>query len=71
MRVIFNNTEVFHQATDTSLTVFLSTHLLKEKSKVQTYAVALNNTVIAKNNWDKTHVKEGDNIAVFEAIAGG
>ena len=37
----------------------------------QGIAIAVNNTVISASEWEKYQLKENDNIAIFQAIAGG
>ncbi len=34
-------------------------------------AIALNNTIITKSNWEKTICKNGDKIVVVELVCGG
>ncbi|VFP83489.1 sulfur carrier protein ThiS [Candidatus Erwinia haradaeae] len=34
-------------------------------------ALALNHTIIPRQNWKDYQVKDGDNILLFQAIAGG
>lgn len=40
-------------------------------SDTQGLAVALNNTVVPKNNWDKTTLNESDKILLIRATQGG
>lgn len=51
----------------TSLQQFLMTHV----DAKQGVAVALNNEVAPRSQWQQTELNEGDDITVFEAIAGG
>ena len=34
-------------------------------------AVAVNQSIITRSNWATTTINEGDNISLFQAIAGG
>lgn len=34
-------------------------------------AIALNDAIIARSQWETTDLNEGDRIALFQAIAGG
>lgn len=34
-------------------------------------AVAVNQSIITRSNWTTTIINEGDNISLFQAIAGG
>ncbi|WP_299019854.1 sulfur carrier protein ThiS [uncultured Photobacterium sp.] len=38
---------------------------------LQATAVALNDDIVARSEWDSTQMKTGDRIAIFQAIAGG
>ncbi|OOE65199.1 thiamine biosynthesis protein ThiS [Salinivibrio kushneri] len=46
---------------------------LIEEMKVpaESVAVALNQTIIARDAWSSTSLTAGDSLAVFQAIAGG
>ncbi|KLV07532.1 hypothetical protein ABT56_04530 [Photobacterium aquae] len=60
---------------DKPLTVAGGTHLagllaLLEMPLAAT-AVALNEDIVARGNWEDTVLNDGDRIALFQAIAGG
>lgn len=38
---------------------------------LQATAVALNDDIVTRSEWDSTQLKTGDRIALFQAIAGG
>jgi sulfur carrier protein len=38
---------------------------------LQATAVALNDDIVARSEWDNTLLNTGDRIALFQAIAGG
>lgn len=75
MQVMLNNAPILIQSTEKSLQTLLSEHFFNaDNAKVNEQvpcAVAVNNTVIPKTNWCNTFLNEGDDVAVFEAIAGG
>lgn len=52
---------------------FTITSLLKKMNLTGKagFAVALNQQIVPKNNWDKTALKEGDNILLIEIPEGG
>ena len=66
MKILINREE---QDT-TSENLFL---LLQENSFLDKkgFAVALNNTVIPKSDWEKTKLSENDNILIITATQGG
>ena len=65
MKIKINNKETEVNATTLSeLTAELS---LPEKG----VAVAVNNRMVTRADWNQTEVKEGDNIVVIKAVCGG
>ncbi|MGR5149080.1 sulfur carrier protein ThiS [Photobacterium alginatilyticum] len=50
-----------------SLTALLTTL----EMPLQATAVALNDDIVARSEWDNTLLNTGDRIALFQAIAGG
>ncbi|WP_159023396.1 sulfur carrier protein ThiS [Formosa sp. L2A11] len=66
--ISINVNNAIHQvAEDTSLATIVS-KLSPIKNGI---AVAVNNTVIPKNNWKKTRVLNNDNILIIQATQGG
>lgn len=66
MHVRLNNNTVSVQ--DKALLSLLSAHQLADKKGI---AVALNDFVVPKSKWETTQLKEGDNITIIQATAGG
>jgi sulfur carrier protein len=66
MQIYYNNT-IFEVATTISLQTFLS-DLGCDRLGV---AAALNQQVIARTEWSKTTLKEGDSVIVIEIAQGG
>ena len=65
MKIKINNKETEVNATILSeLAAELS---LPEKG----VAVAVNNRIVTRADWNQTEVKEGDNIVVIKAVCGG
>ena len=66
MKITFNgNTEDF---SSTTLAEMLESKGLADKTGI---AVALNNTVVPRTEWGKTHLGEGDRILLIGASYGG
>lgn len=66
MQVRLNNNTVSVQ--DNALLSLLSEHQLSDKKGI---AVALNDFVVPKSKWEATQLKEGDNVTIIQATAGG
>ena len=66
MKIFINN-----ESLETNSALLSS--VLKEQSFLEKkgIAVALNNSVIAKSNWDQTKINENDNILIITATQGG
>lgn len=65
MRLIINDTPTEVNATTVA-------QLIEEmKVPAESVAVALNQTIIARDAWSFTSLTAGDSLAVFQAIAGG
>ncbi|PWI31747.1 thiamine biosynthesis protein ThiS [Vibrio albus] len=46
--------------------------LLEEQAvSIAGCAVAINNNIVPRNRWESTTLSEGDEISLFQAIAGG
>lgn len=41
------------------------------KIEIQNIAITVNNNIIPKSRWHEVHVNAGDDISLFQAIAGG
>jgi len=65
-----------------NITVNNNTKSLNDASSIETMvtqlnlepkgiAIAVNQTVISKSEWNKTHLKENDNITIIKATQGG
>jgi len=65
-----------------NITVNNNTQSLNDASSIETMvtqlnlepkgiAIAVNQTVISKSEWNKTHLKENDNITIIKATQGG
>jgi len=54
-------------SSEQSLTALLTTL----EMPLQATAVALNDEIVARSEWDSTQLSAGDRIALFQAIAGG
>ncbi|VFP80842.1 sulfur carrier protein ThiS [Candidatus Erwinia haradaeae] len=67
MKITFNNHSLELQ-NSLSITEFLSNQFYKSSSGM---ALALNQTVIPQQNWSDYQIKDGDDILLFQAIAGG
>ena len=66
MKITFNgNTEEF---TATTLAELLESKGLSDKNGI---AVARNNTVVPRTEWDKTHLESDDKILLIGASYGG
>jgi sulfur carrier protein len=67
MKVIFNNLEIeVYQAI--TIYAFLQSKAVVDKSGI---AVAVNGMIIPKSKWNETILKQGDNILLITATAGG
>ena len=66
MKIVINNEEI--ETFSTTLKSVLEERLLLEKKGI---AVALNNSVIPKDNWTKTTINQNDNILIITATQGG
>lgn len=72
---IMNNTQIQIQVNDKpvdcppeqNVTALLTTL----EMPLQATAVALNDEIVARSEWDSTRLSAGDRIALFQAIAGG
>ncbi|UXI01252.1 sulfur carrier protein ThiS [Photobacterium sp. TY1-4] len=49
----------------------LAALLIALEMPLQATAVALNDDIVARSDWDTTRLSQGDRIALFQAIAGG
>ncbi|MGR5066650.1 sulfur carrier protein ThiS [Photobacterium sp. DNB22_13_2] len=49
----------------------LNALLIQLDMPLQATAVALNEDIVARNEWETTVLSTGDRIALFQAIAGG
>lgn len=49
----------------------LTALLISLEMPLQAMAVALNDDIVARSQWDDTILNTGDRIALFQAIAGG
>ncbi|VFP87353.1 sulfur carrier protein ThiS [Candidatus Erwinia haradaeae] len=67
MKITFNNRSLELQ-NPLSITEFLSYQFYPSSSGL---ALALNQTVIPQKNWPDYQIKDGDDILLFQAIAGG
>ena len=65
MNIKINNKETEVKAT--SLQELATELSLPEKG----VAVAVNNRMVTRNDWNQTVIKEGDNIVVIKAVCGG
>lgn len=66
MKVLFNNEELESKAT-----TLLELLTEKDLDKKRGIAVALNNEVISRSNWNKTELKDNDKILIITATQGG
>lgn len=64
--VLFNNQQ-FHLQQEATIINFL----LEIKNPGDGIAVAVNDTVITKSEWNKTQLKNKDNILIIKATQGG
>ncbi len=67
MEIIFNNTT--KQIKDSATVLHLVQQLLGEKLKG--IAVAVNENIIPKNEWDKVVLQQKDQVLVIKATQGG
>lgn len=67
MEVLINNQPIFVQE-DTSLQSLLSSNNFTYKKGI---AVAVNNKVVAKTNWNKYQIQQNDKITIIRASQGG
>lgn len=67
MLVFFNDSE-FHAENDSILAHILEHQLLVTKNGI---AVAVNNKVIPKNEWNHYVLKENDKVLIIQASQGG
>ena len=65
MKIKINNKET--EVNATTLSELAAELSLPEKG----VAVAVNNRMVTRADWNKTEVKEGDNIVVIKAVCGG
>lgn len=67
MKIILNNREEVFESD-----VLTVDEIMKiKKFTFSKIIVKLNNTFIEKEDYDKTYVKEGDNLVVLHLLAGG
>ncbi len=64
---IWVNDKPVNCSLEQSITALLTTL----EMPLQATAVALNDDIIARSEWDSTLLSAGDRIALFQAIAGG
>lgn len=65
MNIKINNKETEIKAT--SLQELATELSLPEKG----VAVAVNNRMVTRTDWNQTEIKEGDNVVVIKAVCGG
>ena len=65
MKIKINNKET--EVNATTLSELAAELSLPQKG----VAVAVNNRMVTRANWNQTEVKEGDNIVVIKAVCGG
>ena len=65
MKIKFNKKET--EVNATTLSELAAELSLPEKG----VAVAVNNRMVTRADWNQTEVKEGDNIVVIKAVCGG
>ncbi|MGR5080453.1 sulfur carrier protein ThiS [Photobacterium swingsii] len=70
-----NNTEIQVSVNDKPMTcppaMTLSTLLMQLDMPLKATAVAINDDIVPRHQWDSTLLSGGDRIALFQAIAGG
>ncbi|MGF1693299.1 sulfur carrier protein ThiS [Photobacterium kagoshimensis] len=70
-----NNTEIQVSVNDKPMTcpsaLSLSALLVLLDMPLQATAVAVNEDIVPRHQWDSTLLSSGDRIALFQAIAGG
>ncbi|MCH7403392.1 sulfur carrier protein ThiS [Belliella kenyensis] len=62
------NSEAVHISETCTITQLLQDHLNQSPKGI---AIAINQTVIPKNEWDNTAISAGDNIILIKATQGG
>ncbi|WP_157982857.1 sulfur carrier protein ThiS [Aliidiomarina minuta] len=66
MQIIFNQ-----QRLEISTGLSISALLEQQNIPIQGVAVAVNNEVIPRSLWQEVGIQEQDQVAVFQAVAGG
>jgi sulfur carrier protein len=67
MITIYLNNQEVQVRSDSTLIDVIDTQRLKTDG----FVFSVNNCVIAKSNWQVTKLNEGDQISLFQVIAGG
>ncbi len=62
------NSQIVKASNNISLNLFLTDNKLESSTGI---AVALNQTVIQKENWKEIYLKDGDEILIITATQGG
>lgn len=68
MKILLNNESVDFKSSNESLFDFLKWIKVEDKTGI---AVAVNSSVISKSKWTNFKLKEGDEVMVITATAGG
>lgn len=67
MQLIVNGKEFKLETSKTLISFLEQQHLLNTKG----IAIAVNNTVVPKNNWNNYELKNNDSITIIRATQGG
>ncbi len=67
MKIVYNGEPIILEEIS-SLTSLVAMEGLLEKKGI---AVAVNNTVVPKNEWDQCILHENDNVLIITAVQGG
>ena len=63
--------QVNEQSLELAESITIEQLLIKLEKPLIGSAVAVNQSIITRSNWSTTTINEGDNISLFQAIAGG
>ncbi len=66
MKIIFNQKEI-----DIEKDISILSFLEKQNLKDEHIAIAINQTIIKKEKWETTFLKDGDKILIIGAVRGG
>ena len=72
MKIKINGEDYTHPDEDCTLSSILIVYLSQENiEQIRGVAVAMNGSLVRKNDWSNTQVEEGDELEVLTATQGG